>query len=201
MYEELLRIETEKAERRQKAGKKELPDLGEKVPQGQDSTKQGKNEREPKSSEKAASQVGMSNKTAEKALDVVHAADEMEAEGKVEEAAEIRETLNTRSVAAAARMVAESSSPPKQTTEDQQNSKDIDRLTAKIVGLVSQIEKLAGELFVAIDQKKKTSPAFASRHTKFANMLRKLGELLDPMEHQAGAIATSWGATKKQVDE
>ena len=65
---------------------------------------------------------------------------------------------------------------------------------------MSQVGKLAGELFVAIDQKKKTSPAFANRHAKFANLLRKFGDTLDPCLQGAGVIEAAWVAAKKQVD-
>ena len=49
----------------------------------------------------AAEQVGMSGKTADKAADVVDAIDDAEAEGDTERAADLRETLNNKSVDAA----------------------------------------------------------------------------------------------------
>lgn len=51
----------------------------------------------------AAEEVGMSRPTAEKAAAVVEVIDELVEAGETEKAAEIRETLNTKSVAAAAR--------------------------------------------------------------------------------------------------
>jgi ParB/RepB/Spo0J family partition protein len=202
MYEGLLRIETEKAARRQKAGKKPSPDLTSILTQGLDATKQGKTEREPEAAEASAKQVGLSKNTAKKAIEVVHAADKLESEGNPKAAAEVRDTLNNGTVAAAVRKVAEVTAPsPQPPSEDQQHSKEIDRLTAKLTGLLSQAEKFAGELFVAIDQKKKTSPAFANRHAKFANLLRKFSDTLDPCLQGAGVIETAWVAARKQVDE
>jgi ParB-like chromosome segregation protein Spo0J len=199
MYEELKRIETAIGERKRNAtlkrgGKTPDPDVSEKTQR----ENIGENT---KSRDKAAAEVGLKVSTAEKAIAVVHAADKLESEGNSEAAAEVRDTLNKGTIAAAVRKVAEviapASLPP---TEDQQHSKDIDRLTAKLTGLLSQVEKFAGELFVAIDQKKKTSPAFANRHAKFANLLRKFGDTLDPCLQGAGVIETAWIATKKQVD-
>ena len=196
MYEELLRIEAEKAARRQKTTHKNIASpVTEKVPSPENIGEKGE------SSVKAAKQVGMSNKTADKAIAVVHAADKLESEGNPEAAAEVRETLNSGTVAAAVRKVAEVTAPASlPPSEDQQHSKDIDRLASKITGLLSQVGKLAGELFVAIDQKKKTSPAFANRHAKFANLLRKFGDTLDPCMQGAGVIEAAWVAAKKQVD-
>lgn len=59
----------------------------------------------------AAKEVGMSRPTLEKAIDVVHRIDELDAAGDTEAADDLRETLNTQSVAKAHRKVKAAAEP------------------------------------------------------------------------------------------
>jgi len=100
-YQALKKVERERSKRRQmEAG--EMYGKGAKVkenfpePLGKGQTR-----------DLAAAEVGMSGKTAEKASHVVDTADALEAEGREEEAAEIRDTLNNKSVSAAHRKAEE----------------------------------------------------------------------------------------------
>lgn len=61
--------------------------------------------------DKAANAAKMSRKTAEKAVEVVEAIDELEAAGDVDQAEDIRETLNRESVAKAHRKAKEATAP------------------------------------------------------------------------------------------
>lgn len=63
----------------------------------------------------AADAAGLSRKTAEKAVEVTHRIDELEQQGKQQDAAKLRETLNTKSVAAAHR---EATGEPEKPTDD-----------------------------------------------------------------------------------
>ena len=105
-FENLKRIESELAKHRQAKGRpasKELsPNLDE-VPETAEKPKKGR------ADAIAAEAVGMKRTTAEKAVEVVHAIDEAEAKGETERAADLRDTLNNKSVSAASAKV----KPPK----------------------------------------------------------------------------------------
>lgn len=64
--------------------------------------------------DQAAAEVGLSRPTAEKAAAVVEKIDKLTEAGKAEEAAKLRETLNTKSVAAAAREAGVAKSKPRE---------------------------------------------------------------------------------------
>jgi|GEM_PF-4302275 len=117
-YQRLKEIEAEQAEKRMKTGKTD-PKVN--LPEGQ---KKGQ------SRDIAAKEVGMSGSTAEKASKVVEKIDELEEAGAVEEAAELRETLN-KSVSGAARKIAPQKPKPKPF-----NEKTIDDLFGKLVRAV-----------------------------------------------------------------
>jgi len=117
-YQRLKEIESEQAEKRMKTGKTD-PKVN--LPEGQ---KKGQ------SRDIAAKEVGMSGSTAEKASKVVEKIDELEEAGAVEEAAELRETLN-KSVSGAARKIAPEKPKPKPF-----NEKTIDDLFGKLVRAV-----------------------------------------------------------------
>jgi ParB-like chromosome segregation protein Spo0J len=100
---ELETIEAERAKRRQSAtqikdGKPPESTVRLNLDAPENKAKTEKNGR---SDEKAAAAVGMSKDTLRKAVVVVDAIDEAEAEGDIETAEELRETLNTKSVSAA----------------------------------------------------------------------------------------------------
>ena len=115
-YQRLKEIEAEQAKVRQKTLNNKDEALRENVPQARG-----------KSSDLAAKEVGMSGKTAEKAAKVVEKIDELEESGEVEEAAELRETLN-KSVSGAAKKIAKEKPKPKPFQE-----KTIDDLFGKLV--------------------------------------------------------------------
>ena len=117
-YQRLKEIEAEQAEKRMKTGKTD-PKVN--LPEGQ---KKGQ------SRDLAAKEVGMSGSTAEKAARVVEKIDELEESGEVEEAAELRETLN-KSVSGAAKKIAKEKPKPKPFQE-----KTIDDLFGKLVRAV-----------------------------------------------------------------
>jgi len=119
-YQRLKEIEAEQAKVRQKTLNNKDEALRENVPQARG-----------KSSDLAAKEVGMSGKTAEKASKVVEKIDELEESGEVEEAAELRETLN-KSVSGAAKKIA----PEKPKPEFKE--KKIDDLFGKLVRAVDE---------------------------------------------------------------
>jgi ParB-like chromosome segregation protein Spo0J len=114
MYDELKRIGVERGKRAQKSNLKagktddspEPPNLTPRRNKGEKCD----------SRQKAASQAGLKPSTAEKAAEVVKAADEMKANGHPEKAAEVLETLNTKSVNAAAKLV--NGSKPEENEDD-----------------------------------------------------------------------------------
>ncbi len=118
-YQRLKEIEAEQAKVRQKTLNNKDEALRENVPQARG-----------KSSDLAAKEVGLSGKTAEKASKVVEKIDELEEAGAVDEAAELRETLN-KSVSGAARKIAPEKPKPKPF-----NEKTIDDLFGKLVRAV-----------------------------------------------------------------
>ena len=206
MFEELLRIESEKAARRKAASLigASLTVTGI-LPSPEKIEENSKNDEKGEAAAKAAKQVGMSPKTAKQAVKAVHAADAAKASGNEAAAEEILTALNTQSVAAAAR-VAETvagctSTKPAGMTEDQQNSASITKLLGAIDGHLSKASKAAEDMFTAIDGKRNTNKSFGSRHAKFSNMLRRLGDMIDQAQHQRGAIGAAWDGTRKQVDE
>jgi ParB/RepB/Spo0J family partition protein len=92
--EALAEAKAQQAAIRKKAGKKSESDLAQNVAQGP--------KRREESMAEAAKETGIGSRpTAEKAIEVVHKIDELEAAGKVEEAEELRATLNQKSVRAA----------------------------------------------------------------------------------------------------
>lgn len=91
-YEQRAEIEAMAAKEREKSGKKVDPE-----PKGQNVPRVGK------AKDLAAREAGIDKRTADKAVEVVHKIKEAEAAGDVETAADLRETLNTKSVAAAHR--------------------------------------------------------------------------------------------------
>jgi len=106
-YEKLKDIEKIRAKNRQSlAGgdKKSEKSLVENSPQAIS---------EGKSRELAAEKLGISSNTAERAAKVVHHVDELRAEGKTEEAEQLRQTLNEKSVNAAYQMVKPKKEPAK----------------------------------------------------------------------------------------
>jgi ParB-like chromosome segregation protein Spo0J len=93
--EALAKAKEQEAAARKKAGKKASDDLRLNLAAGQ---KKGR------AIDQAAEQTGIGSRmTAEKAIDVVHKIDELEAAGQTEAAEELRETLNEKSVSAAHR--------------------------------------------------------------------------------------------------
>jgi hypothetical protein len=108
---QLIRIEKERAKARQKKhggtapGKKKT--VQEEVPEVM-----------PQARDLAGEQLGVSGKTAEKMADVADAIDEAEAAGDTEKAEDIRQTLNTKSVAAADRVAKNEAFKPKPKPKD-----------------------------------------------------------------------------------
>lgn len=100
---ELERIEAELAKRRRAATqiKDGSPPVSTVRPNLDAPENKAKNAKNGRSDEKAAAAVGMSKDTLRKAVEVVDAIDEAEAEGDTETAEELRETLNNKSVSAA----------------------------------------------------------------------------------------------------
>ena len=76
--------------------------------------------------DKAAKAAGLSRKTAEKAVAVTHRIDELEQQGKQQDAAKLRETLNSKSVAAAHR---EATGEPEKPADDPPSDGKPDGLT------------------------------------------------------------------------
>jgi hypothetical protein len=92
--EALASAKAQQAEIRKKAGKKSESDLAQNVAQG--------SKRREESMTEAAKETGIGSRpTAEKAIEVVHKIDELEAAGEVQKAEELRATLNEKSVRAA----------------------------------------------------------------------------------------------------
>ncbi len=190
MYSELKRIEVEKGKIAQKNNlSAERPNLDARQNKGKNSV----------SREKAANSTGMKKTTAENAEKVVIAADEMRSNGHEKEADAVIETLNTKSVTAASRMIPATNghhAPPKNA-----EILAVERLSAKLVRDLETVEKTRADLFNAIDVLKIASPAFANRHKKFETLMRRFSELIDPAANHAGVISTSWAATRKQIEE
>lgn len=91
----------------------------------------------------AAKEVGMSRRTAETAASVVKVIDKAQANGDAETARKLRETLNTKSVAAAKREV-ERLEPKRRRTKEVTPAKLVDQLTRKHVSpLVRGIDAVA----------------------------------------------------------
>jgi hypothetical protein len=84
--------------------------------------------------------------------------------------------------------------------EDAAHSRDIDSATAKLVGLMCTFDATIDKLFIAIDQKKKTSPEFATHHKNFATLIRGF-KWVEPMTEHAKKIEASWKIAKKKCDD
>jgi ParB-like chromosome segregation protein Spo0J len=98
--EALEKAKTQQAAARKKAGKKGVEDLGANLPEGR------------RALTEAAKETGLGSRhTAEKAIEVVAKIDELEAAGQTEEAEELRETLNEKSVSAAHRKATSEEEP------------------------------------------------------------------------------------------
>ena len=93
--EALAKAKEQQATARKKAGKKASADLRENFPEGSE---------EGRAMAEEAKETGIGSRpTAKKAIEVVKKIDELEAAGQTEEAEELRETLNQKSVSAAHR--------------------------------------------------------------------------------------------------
>jgi ParB-like chromosome segregation protein Spo0J len=103
--EALEKAKTQQAAARKKAGKKGVEDLGANLPEGR------------RALTEAAKETGLGSRhTAEKAIEVVAKIDELEAAGQTEEAEELRETLNEKSVSAAHRKAKQPDPEPEDET-------------------------------------------------------------------------------------
>jgi ParB-like chromosome segregation protein Spo0J len=106
--EALAKAKEQQAAARKKAGKKASDDLGLNLATGSEKGR---------AIVQAAEQTGIGSRmTAEKAIDVVHKIDELEAAGQTEEAEELRETLNEKSVSAAHRKAKQPEPEPEDET-------------------------------------------------------------------------------------
>lgn len=124
------------AKKRQKTGKS---DLTANLPQGR---------RAPTAGDAAASEVGMSRRTAEAAKKVVEVIDDAESKGDKETASKLRETLNNGSVSAAKREADKVKPPARPSRKKKSNevspAKLVDELSKKHVGpLVRGIDAVA----------------------------------------------------------
>lgn len=149
--------------------------------------------------EDAAKAVGLSRRTAETASKVVAEIDKAVQAGDTEKADVIRETLNKKSVNAAAAMVSPQKTKPTTTPQTlDQFSKDIERDVYALSGTISKAKKTFAELFNAVDRKKDAHSVFAKeRHRKFENLLRTLFESLDATETHCKSLNLLWEDTKK----
>lgn len=157
------------------------------------------NNEKSRAAEDAAKAVGLSRRTAETASKVVAEIDKAVQAGDTEKAAVIRETLNKKSVNAAAAMVSPQKTKPTTTPQTlDQFSKDIERDVYALSGTISKAKKTFAELFNAVDRKKDAHPVFAKeRHRKFENLLRTLFESLDATETHCKSLNLLWEDTKK----
>jgi ParB-like chromosome segregation protein Spo0J len=106
--EALAKAKEQQAAARKKAGKKVSDDLGLNLAAGSEKGR---------AIVQAAEQTGIGSRmTAEKAIDVVHKIDELEAAGETEAAEELRETLNEKSVSAAHRKAKQPEPEPEDET-------------------------------------------------------------------------------------
>lgn len=122
-YQRLKEIEADQAKSRLKTS------TGGKSPQPRENVPypEKHSEKQGKSSDIAAKEVGMSGKTAEKAAKVVKKIDELKSAGKEDEAAELTETLN-KSVSGAAKKITE----PKKPAKPKFDEKSLDDLLGKL---------------------------------------------------------------------
>ena len=88
---------------------------------------------------------------------------------------------------------------PDLSRDDSQHSREITNAATKLSDLVKAIDETIGKLFVAIDQKKKSSPAFADRHKEFAELIEEFPETDDHNVH-AKRIQDFWGIVKNKCD-
>ncbi len=198
MYEQLKRIAVERGNLAKKSNLKQGQNGDFSDPPNLTLRENKANSAKKDSRHETAKAVGLKASSAEKAVGVVKAADELKTNGHAKEAAEVIETLNNGSVAAAARMVGQVAKGPQTTNTE---SESISKLCSRLKGQCATAEKTAAELFNAIDVKKIGSTEFAQRHKKFEAMMRKFTDLMSPVSHHVGAILTAWEATRKQLDE
>lgn len=147
---ELEAIESERAKIRQTANLKkgEIPVR----PNSDERENKAFFEEKGRSDDKAAKAVGMGRDALRKAVEVVDAIDEAEAQGDTETASELRETLNTKSVSAAH---AKATKPKEEQTirqvmaEEQTETPDpakaVKELGKPFTGLVSKIGEVIGD--------------------------------------------------------
>lgn len=206
MYEELKRIEAGLAEQRMKATlKRGQSSAAGNSRSGENKAFSDETDEKPRSQRAkdiAAAEVDLSPKTADTGVRVIHTADALRAAGDIAKADEIIAAVNTKRMAAAARIAAEATAPPKTgPTDGQLQSRDIDRHATKLVASVAAAVKAAEEMMKAIDTKCRDCEPMRSRKKKFETQLHKMRDMLDPCEHHAGLIAKSWSDTKGQVDQ
>lgn len=185
---------------------KSRPDKGEKVGERKvvatlpPPTKPEENAQKPsKTRESVANSLGVSPRTAQKAINVGKAIEKAEKSGDTATVEKLTETARDKSLTAAAKMVEPkkpSSSVRQQLDED---SKTIERESAALKGLFETADKRLGVLFNAVDKKKGSCPDFAKhRHKKFEKLLRDLGDAIGDAQTHAGSVVVCWSDTKLQ---
>ena len=191
MFEELLRINAARASLRMMAGVKDQKEAGIVITKAQKRSK--------RSDEVSARSCGMSASTAQKAVVVVRAVDSLAAEGRTEDANAVRSALNNKSVASAARTLADITQGVK-VDKKSPESIEIDRHLAKLIAAVKLSITSAECIINSIDRKCEATPSFKSYKKKFETLLRHMSDLLDPCIYHAEVIRTAWVSLQKVVD-
>ena len=141
----------------------------------------------------------MAGVKAQKAVVVVHAVDSLAAEGRTEDANAVRSALNNKSVASAARTLADITQGVK-VDKKSPESIEIDRHLAKLIAAVKLSITSAECIINSIDRKCEATPSFKSYKKKFETLLRHMSDLLDPCIYHAEVIRTAWVSLQKVVD-
>lgn len=148
-YETRVKIEELAAKERQAANLRQ----GQNVPNGKTAEKT----RSGKSKDIAAADAGIDKRTANKAVEVVHAIDEAEAAGEPERAEELRETLNKKSVAEAHRKATGKAASQSPSVLKDSTGRDVDASLSPACSAAAAIESCARK----VDQVRREAESLA----------------------------------------
>lgn len=151
-----------------------------------------KTEQNGRSIDKVAAQVGLKPTTAMRVVKALENIDEMKADGREEEAAEVVETLNKGKVTQA---LAKS----KPSVPDPSQLSDTTEINSKVALLVKHM-RLTNESLIAcmlaLDDKHKKCPQFSTKFVKFESIIRGIDEYIERPMAEVARLNTEWRKTQ-----
>lgn len=146
--------------------------------------------------DKVAAEVNIAPTTLQRSIKAVQAIDELNGQGRTEEAGDIRDSLNNGHATQAKRK-AEEAAPTK--PKENPETKELSLAMAAMVKSEEAFRNAVVRVIAAVDEKHKASQAFGSRFKKFESMLREISEHSAYPKTAVEKIEVEWNRTKEQL--